>query len=166
MRDNMHKIQKGFEILGPILLILGIIYWFGDIHVDEWEYNPLLTHFPNINKHLILPISYIWNKLDNTIIINTNGKFGIQLMFIAFVLININISSKNNMYYTMSKIIIFIIFIWHLFVQLLYNKPLSDELFDYFVILISCCIVGKVVGKIISQVIKRFHADDDVANDL
>ena len=113
-----------------------------------------------------MPISYIWNKLDNTIIINTNGKFGIQLMFIAFVLININISSKNNMYYTMSKIIIFIIFIWHLFVQLLYNKPLSDELFYYFVILISCCIVGKVVGKIISQVIKRFHADDDVANDL
>lgn len=148
-----------FRIIGPILFVLGFLYLFGGLHPDEWEQNQLLKYFPSMNKYLIIPITFVWQKIDSVVQIGVNGKFGVQLIAIAFILIYISIPAKNEMcslksLYTVSKIILVVIIIWHWLMQLIEDNGIFDGMIYYIIIFTICFAFGKIIGTIFQKIVK------------
>ena len=157
--SNKKKIFIVFRIIGPILLVLGFLYLFGGIHPEEWRKNQLLKYLPSISKYLIIPITFVWRKIDSVVSIGINGKFGVQLIVIAFILIYISIPDKNERnylmsLYTVSKIISVVILIWHWLMQLIEDNRIFDGMIYYIIIFISSFAIGKIAGTIFKKVVR------------
>lgn len=156
------KTQTIFRIVGPILLAIGFLYWFGGSHPEEWEQNSLLKFIPNAWKFFVLPIAFAWEKLDSVASIGINGKFGLQLITIAFCLIYVSMPAKTaqkNYYfksiYSVSKVIIISIVVWHWLMQLINDNEVFDGMIYYILAFVVCNVLGRLVGWIYKKIIKE-----------
>ena len=154
-----NKTFTTFRILGPILLVLGCLYWFGGLHPEEWEKNQLLKYFPSMSKYLIIPIKFAWEKLDTVVSIGINGKFGVQLIAIAFILIYISMPPKNEKYalkslYTVAKVISIVILVWHWLMQLIEDMEVFDGMIYYIITFLICFALGKIIGMLYKKITK------------
>ena len=154
-----NKTFTTFRILGPILLVLGCLYWFGGLHPEEWENNQLLKYFPSMSKYLIIPITFAWEKLDTVVSIGINGKFGVQLIAIAFILIYTSMPPKNEKYalkslYTVAKVISIVILVWHWLMQLIEDLEVFDGMIYYIITFLICFVLGKIIGMLYKKITK------------
>lgn len=151
------------RVAGPVLLVLGFLYWFGGLHPKEWKQNQLFYYFPDISNNMIIPITIIWQKLDSVSPVGINGKFGIQLIAAAFVTINISKPLQNGKYalkslYTVAKMILLVILAWHWLVQSIEGSEMFDGMIYLTAAFFVCVVLGKIAGKIyrkIYQVIRQ-----------
>lgn len=157
--DSSNRITTIMRIAGPILLVLGFIYWFGGVHPGEWENNPLFVIFPSVGRFLIIPASAMWNSIDGVISLGLNGKFGAQLIAIAFILICVSRPSRKvqkNYYlrsvYSVSKLICASIFVWHCLMQMIESRGIFEGILFYLIIFIFCYGLGRGIGAIYHKV--------------
>lgn len=153
------KVFTAFQIIGPILLVLSFLYWFGGLHHADWKHNPLIMYFPNADEHLLIPIAPLWAKIDSMITVDANGKFGIQLIAIAFILIFVSKPPKREKYtlkslYTVSKLIAVSILLWHWFATMLEEELFFAGMHHYIFIFIICYAIGRVSGALYKRITK------------
>lgn len=152
------NIYAALYIFGVVCLIFGILYWFGGLYPEEWEENQLLTFFPNIPKFFVLPINFAWNRLNSVANIDSNGKFGIQLITIAFTLVyfaepklNIFKCQAFKSMYSVSKIIVAIVFIWGCLMQIIGTSETESGILYYSIAFAISYFVGRILGKVMHR---------------
>ena len=154
------NIYAALYIFGVTCLIFGILYWFGGLYPEEWEENQLLTFFPNIPQFFVLPINFVWNRLNSVADIDSNGKFGIQLITIAFTLVYFA-EPKLNIFkyqvfksmYSVSKIIVAIVFIWGCLMQVISTSETESGILYYGIAFAISYFVGRILGKVMRRFI-------------
>lgn len=138
-----------FRIIGPLLLILGILYWFGSLHPDDWTENRMLWSIPSVSRYLILPMPFVWTWIG----LDTNGKFGVQLILLGFILIFASKPPKTverkyflKSVYSVSKVIICLIVVWHWFDCILEDRTpmeMLEQTVHYAIVYGICYLIGR-----------------------
>lgn len=157
VRKNIYAV---LYVFGVVCLIFGILYWFGGLYPEEWEENQLLTFFPNTPKFFVLPINFAWNRLNSVVDIDSNGKFGIQLITIAFTFVYFA-EPKLNIFkyqvfksmYSVSKMIVVIVFIWGCLMQVIGTSETESGILYYGIAFAISYFVGRILGKVMRRFI-------------
>lgn len=151
-------IKTTFEIAGPILLILGFIYWFGGMHPDVWTTNVLLRYFIDIPTWWIIPINNIWIYLVD--VMNTNGEFGLQLICLSSLMLagcNIKMRYKQSWQYNLylvSKIVAIGFYVWHVIARFSHPVFKKADIVRGTLCLVVACGVGLLIGKLVNMLTK------------
>lgn len=126
------------------------------MHPEEWAQNQLLQLFLDVGRILILPIEFAWKKLDAVVSIGSNGKFGLQLITLGFVLIYVSIPSKTlqnidyyKSIYSVSKMIVVAIVIWLWLLQLIEDKDLFEGMFYYIIVFAILLFFREITGLVV-----------------
>lgn len=145
------------EVGASLFLIMGFVYWFGGMHPDVMKTNAVLKLLIDIPNWMILPFEKLWKLSIN--VMDTNGKFGIQLMWISFIMAFtcqaehtlIRRTWKHNLY-TGSKWIAIGFIIWHLYVQFTAPYYASAGVFKSALWLVIAFVPALVIGNIIGKI--------------
>ncbi len=140
-------------VVGTLIAAVGAVYTFIGLHTEQWLSLGILSWIPEAPDKYILPLDFIWNKVSS--VMEPNGYFGMQLLFLGVVLRNLQPNSTVNSagaksIFAKFKWLVIILFIWH--IVILVQESGAFFTFALFAIIIDL-LLSKFIGSKFKNVI-------------
>jgi hypothetical protein len=141
-----------FTVIGSILAVVGLLYFFGGLHPDMWEkYMGLL---PDAHGYMILPIRPLKKFLKT--IMTINGIFGLQLLVLAEMFIHggdyLGVNKVVKKLPGICSYLCGFAFILHFVALYQEGRSFFTALGWYLIIIVVTYIVGIIIGELLKKI--------------